>query len=392
VSLPSCLGRRHRSGTVAAALVAALLVPGGPGGGVQAQAVVSPASASDPAVGESWSSRASYLWQSASGHLQVLRAARPVEDWLADPATPQPLRERLQLTRQMRDFAVQELALPDNASYRRYADVKRAAVVWNVVAAPELSLRLQTWCFPVVGCVGYRGYHEREQAYALAQTLKTQGFEVYVYGVPAYSTLGRLPGRALADPLLNTFIFSSEVELARLMFHELAHQVAYASDDTMFNESFATAVGRLGADQWVMSRGHPSESVEADLRDARRSDFNALTARYRDELQRAYGSTMSDEHKRQAKADILARLQADYRALRDGPWNGFAGYDSWFEQPNNARFGVLSAYYQWQLDFERLFQRCGRHYERFYADVRRLAGLSASARQGALASSSCEAH
>ena len=188
-----------------------------------------------------------YLAQSVGGHLALLSAARPVPDWLDDAKTPAALRERLLLTQQMRDFAVTELALPDNASYRRYADLHRSAAVWNVVAAPELSLKLETWCFPVVGCVGYRGYFDRPDADAFGAELRAQGLEVDVYGVPAYSTLGRLPGDYFADPLLNTFINYPEVELARLIFHELAHQVAYASGDTMFNESFATAVERFGS-------------------------------------------------------------------------------------------------------------------------------------------------
>ena len=167
-----------------------------------------------------------YYAQSIDGHLKLLNAARPVPEWVADPQTPPALRQRLELSQQMRDFAVSELALPDNASYRRYADLKRDAAVWNVVAAPELSLKLENWCFPVVGCVGYRGYFDRKEAEAFAAQLRDKGLEVRVYGVPAYSTLGRLPGAYFADPLLSTFINYPEVELARLMFHELSHQEA----------------------------------------------------------------------------------------------------------------------------------------------------------------------
>lgn len=188
-----------------------------------------------------------YYAQSVSGHINLLQAAKPVPEWLADDNSPAALKERLALSQRMREFAISELKLPNNASYRRYADLQRSAAVWNVVAAKELSLQLKTWCFPVMGCVGYRGYFHEDEAQAYAAQLREQGYEVMVYGVPAYSTLGKLPGAFFADPLLNTFIRFPEGELARMIFHELSHQVVYADNDTVFNESFATAVERIGS-------------------------------------------------------------------------------------------------------------------------------------------------
>ena len=195
-----------------------------------------------------------YYAQSVGGHLDLLQRARPVEQWVADPDTPVALRERLRLAQRLRAFAVEELKLPDNASYHRFAELDRSAVVWNVVATPELSLTLKTWCFPVMGCVGYRGYFQRAPADALAAELRSQGLEVSVYGVPAYSTLGWTNWLG-GDPLLSTFIRWPESELARLLFHELAHQVVYVADDTAFNESYATAVERLGLKRWLAGAG-----------------------------------------------------------------------------------------------------------------------------------------
>ena len=211
-----------------------------------------------------------YYGQAVHGHLDLIGRARPVAEVLAEPDTPAALRERLQLTQALRDFAVTELALPDNRSYRRYADLQRDAAVWNVVATPELSLTLQTWCFAVMGCVGYRGYYDRAGADALAAGLRAQGLEVQVYGVPAYSTLGWTDWLG-GDPLLNTFIRWPEGDLARLLFHELAHQVAYAADDTTFNESYATAVERLGGQRWLAER--PAARAEAERAEARRADW-----------------------------------------------------------------------------------------------------------------------
>ena len=203
-----------------------------------------------------------YYAQAVGGHLDLVVKSRSLPSWIHAEGTEPRLRERLELAQRMRDFAVQELKLPDNSSYRRYADLGRGAAVWNVVATPELSLTLKTWCFPVVGCVGYRGYFDRAGADALATELQAQKLDVNVYGVPAYSTLGRTNWMG-GDPLLNTFIFWGEGELARLIFHELAHQVAYADDDTTFNESFAVAVERLGGQRWLDRFGTP-EARQAD--------------------------------------------------------------------------------------------------------------------------------
>ncbi len=325
-----------------------------------------------------------YYAQSVDGHVALLNAARPVSEWLADDTTPPALRERLLLSQKMRDFAVSELALPDNQSYRRYADLHRKAAVWNVVAAPELGLTLKTWCFAVVGCVGYRGYFDRADADAFAEQLRAEGLEVNVYAVPAYSTLGRLPSAFFADPLLSTFIYLPEVELARLTFHELSHQVAYASGDTMFNESFATTVERLGSQRWMDERASPAAVAEYRAFDARRRDFRALTARTRDALGALYQSDASDAEKRAGKAVLLQRMQGDYVALRDGPWKGYKGYDAWFAHANNASLGVLAAYTELVPQFERLYERQGRDPARFYTEVKRLAALPKDERRATL--------
>ena len=324
-----------------------------------------------------------YYAQAAGGHLDLLQRARPVTEWVADPATPDPLRQRLLLSQRMRDFAISELKLPDNRSYRHYADLQRASVVWNAVAAPELSLTLKTWCFPVVGCVGYRGYFAREPADALAGQLKAEGWETSVYGVPAYSTLGRTDWLG-GDPLLNTFINWPEGELARLIFHELAHQVAYADDDTTFNESFATAVERIGGQRWLQQRASPAARLEYEALESRRQDFRQLTTRYRDELQALYGSNATDAVKRARKAELMAALQADYAQIKAQRWNGFAGYDGWFARANNAAFGVMAAYNELVPEFERLFERSGSDFTRFYAEVRVLAALPKADRRARL--------
>jgi len=328
-----------------------------------------------------------YYGQAAAGHLDLMNRARPVAEVIAEETTEAAVRERLKLSQQMRDFAIADLALPDNDSYRRFADLERYAVVGNVVAAPELSLKLKTWCFPVVGCVGYRGYFDRAEADALAAQLKAEGWEVSVYGVPAYSTLG-WSNWVGGDPLLNTFIRWPEGELARLIFHELAHQVVYVDDDTTFNESFATAVERLGGARWLAAHATPEAREAYAALDGRRQDFRALTARYRDKLVALYAGPGSDDQKRSEKASLMASLRSEYEVLKRERWGGFAGYDGWFDRANNAAFGVQAAYNELVGDFERLFEASGRDFARFYDAVKALAALPKDQRRARLQSKS----
>ena len=325
-----------------------------------------------------------YLGQSASGHIRLLAAARPVQDAIADPTTPEALRKRLELTQRMRQFAVTELHEPDNGSYRSYADLKRSAAVWNVVAAPELSLQLQTWCFPIVGCVGYRGYYDLASADAAAAPLKADGLEVDVYEVPAYSTLGWMNWIG-GDPLLNTFVQWPEGELSRLIFHELAHQVAYAPGDTTFNESFATAVEHIGSERWLERNASAEVRAKQALTESRRDDFHVLIRKWRAQLDAMYRSGLPDADKRVRKAELYAGMRADYAAMKRDKWNGYSGYDHWFATANNAALGAQAAYDDEVGAFERLFAAQGSDFDRFYAEVRRMAALPRPERDAAMA-------
>ncbi|MBC7718773.1 MAG: aminopeptidase [Chitinophagaceae bacterium] len=356
-------------------------------------------------------STAAYYWQSVHGHMQMLNAARPVDDVLADQQTPAALKARLMGSQRIRSFAATALKLPDNASYKRYVALARSAVVWNVVAAPELSLTLKTWCFPVVGCVGYRGYFSEADAQHMAEHLKSDALEVTVYGVPAYSTLGKMAwlGEFGSDPLLSTFIGYPEGELARLIFHELAHQVVYAPGDTMFNESFATAVERLGGQLWLSSQASPAAQHDYAKFDQRRQSFRALTLNTRSELKAIYAISQPSDHdeenkpsagvlhaqpaikldksaQQQSKAAAMQRFKTRYAQLKttwqDGPPT--SGYDTWVAKANNASFGAQAAYDELVPGFEKLFEAQGRDWQRFYDAVNHLASLPQKERHAAL--------
>lgn len=323
-----------------------------------------------------------YYWQSAAGHLKIMNDARPVQDWLDDPAASDTLKQKLALARRIRDYASKELHLPDNASYHRYADLRRPAAVWNVVAAPPYSLKLKTWCFPVTGCVGYRGYYDETRAKAEAEALAAEGLESSVYPVPAYSTLGYM-NWAGGDPLLSTFIQYPEGELARLIFHELAHQVVYAKNDTMFNESFATAVERLGGQRWLATQASEQARTDYAAFDARRRQFRDLTLATRKRLEVVYGEAEGqpgppESDRERLKAEALREFRSSYERLRSswgGEPNRWRFYDQWVARANNAMFGTQAAYDELVPGFEALFRREGGDWRRFYDAARRLAEL-----------------
>ena len=341
-----------------------------------------------------------YYWQSVRGHAELMHSAAPLTDWLARPEVPAPLRERLQLAQQARAFAVNELALPANASYQRYAALGRPAAVWNVVAAPPDALAPHQWCFVMVGCISYRGYFAKADAQAEAAHLAAQGLEVYVYGVPAYSTLGYLNWLG-GDPLLSTFIAWPEGEFVRLLFHELAHQVVYAQNDSAFNESFATAVERLGSARWLATRSTPAARQAFATSQARRLAFRALTQGTRLRLQDLYAQNQAQPLAAPALAAMKKEAMQDFRAAYDRlrqQWQAqqqdepawamaapqLAAYDRWVAEANNASFAAQATYDQWVPAFEALFAQQGSDWRRFYDAVQTLAGLPQPQREECL--------
>ena len=319
-----------------------------------------------------------YYWQSVTGHMNIMAAAKPIDELLQEPQTSERLRQRLKLAQRIRRYAVTELGLPDNASYHRYADLHRTAAVWNVTAAPAYSLELKTWCFPVTGCVGYRGYYDEKRARSDATDLEQQGYETNVYPVTAYSTLGFM-NWAGGDPLLNTFIGYPEGELARLVFHELAHQVIYAKNDTTFNESFATAVERLGGERWLRTQADEKARQDYAAYDGRRRAFREVSRRTREALKALYETPgMTPQAKEEGKQKLMAQFREDYARMKAGAGGeptAWRGYDRWVREANNAFFGAQAAYDELVPGFEALFHAQGDDWTRFYAAAKQLATL-----------------
>jgi predicted aminopeptidase len=310
-----------------------------------------------------------YYLQAAQGQMALVSDARPIDDWLSDNGTDARLRARLEKAREIRRFAVSELGLPDNGSYKKYAALKRPFVLWNVVATPELSLKPIEWCFPIAGCVNYRGYYSRDDAQAYAMQLRAEGKDVDIGGVPAYSTLGWFD-----DPLLSTFINYSDAELARLIFHELAHQVVYVPGDSRFNESFATAVEEAGVQRWLDVHGDEALRKSYERYSLRKHQFKDLLLNYRHQLEVTYAGTGSPDAQRAAKARLFQQLKDDYAPLKQS-WDGFTGYDRWFAEPlSNAKLASVATYTDFVPAFRALLAR-ERDLPHFYAAVRQFAAL-----------------
>lgn len=353
-------------------------------------------------------SSAGYYWQGFKGQMQILQAARPIDEWIAEDSTSAALRQRLKTAQQMRRFASRELALPDNASYTRYAQLQRPFAVWNVVAAPAYSLEMHQWCFPITGCIAYRGYFSKSDAQAQALTLQSQGLETSIYGVPAYSTLGYLNWLG-GDPLLSTFTSWQEGDFAGLLFHELAHQLLYVKNDTAFNESFASTVERIATPLWLHSHASATTQQRWQQSLQRRELWQQLTRKTRQRLQQIYEQKNTEPFDAKALEAIKSKVFDEFRAtytqlrtqwiaideplltsvaLREQYYRRLTQTDEWVAQANNASFGALAAYDDWVPAMTSWWLRLRgdspptqETWRSFYAQMRDLSALPAEERK-----------
>jgi predicted aminopeptidase len=309
-----------------------------------------------------------YLLQAVRGQAQILADRRPINQVVADPKTPQTVRDTLTEVSAARDFASHTLDLPDNRSYRVYADIGRPYVVWNVVAAPEFSVKPKVWCFPVAGCVAYRGYFHQKSAQAYAAKLAAAGYDTVVGGVPAYSTLGHFD-----DPILNTMLPYGRDQLAAIIFHELAHQLIYVAGDSAFNEAFASTVEEIGLARWLTAKGRPADIERFARSQARAQTYANLLGQARRDLARLYASKMPHDAMRVAKQARMAALAADIRAT-EKRLGAASGYGGWLVKGiNNAELASVATYDDCAPGFQRMLAQQDGDLPRFYAAVRALA-------------------
>ena len=317
-----------------------------------------------------------YYAQGITGHLAVMHQREPIDELLENEGLGQSRQKQLQAAQAIRDFASRQLDLPDNDSYRSYVELDRDYVVWNVVATPAYSLKPLEWCFPIAGCVSYRGYFSREDAEVFAAELKQQGHDVAINPVPAYSTLGWFD-----DPVLSSMLHQGELLLAQTIFHELAHQQLYVKDDSVFNEAFASAVGEQGVFRWLSEAGRTEDLVRYQRYLVRKDEFLDLLKQASIDLQQLYQQKLSAEKMRAEKATQFAQLRENYIQQKER-WGGYKGYDQWFSRElNNARLASIAVYRDRVPDFARWLDVCQGDLQKFYASMKRLGKQDKQLRQ-----------
>jgi len=328
-----------------------------------------------------------YEWQAARGQIGIMTKRRPIASVASDPATPKAVREQLQQVTAIRDFASRELGLPDNGSYRSYVDLHREYVVWNVFAAPEFSVQAKEWCYPIVGCVAYRGYFDEGRARELALELRARGFDVAVGGVAAYSTLGHFD-----DPVLSSMMGWNDVEFASIIFHELTHQMLYVKNDSSFNEALATLVEQEGVRRWLLAQGRNEDLAQYLLQQQRYERVTRLLIETRGELATLYASKIDPVQMRARKREIFADMHARYDRLRE-EWGGRAPFAEWFSgEINNAHLVSIATYESCVPGFARELGAQGGDLAAFYRRVREIASLPQAQRDALVCAAPAEAH
>lgn len=320
-----------------------------------------------------------YYMDLMEGHSELMEQRKPVKELLAEKSIKPKLRQLLKTSQDIRDFATKDLDLPENDSYRMYADLKRRYAVWNVIAAEEFSIQPKKWCFLFVGCLSYRGYFTKEDATAYANELKVQGKDVYVAGANAYSTLGWFD-----DPLLNTMMYKSEARRAGIIFHELAHQVVYIENDSAFNEAFATTVEQEGIRRWMIKNGNEKQYQEYLINKERDSDINHLLQETRDKLKKVYKRKITEQEKREQKKLIFLLMQKQYVQLKKS-WGGYSAYDNWMGQElNNAHLLLIATYHELVPRFKAMLKKENNDLSKFYVAVEKLGNENREERKSKL--------
>jgi predicted aminopeptidase len=302
-----------------------------------------------------------YYSQSIQGQVEVLQKRQSIHEILKEDNISDTLRNELNTVLSLRDFSIKLLGLPKNNSYLSYADLERNYVIWNIFATEEFSLEPITWCYLVVGCLSYRGYFSQAKAQQHATELTKQGHDVYLGGVSAYSTLGWFD-----DPVLNTMLRWSNIRLAKVMFHELAHQQLYIKNDTEFNEAYADAVAHIGVTKWLTQNPDKSLLKKYEQSQLQENEFIELIMRYKSTLNDLYQSAEDKKNLRKRKKEVLKQMSNEYLKISK-KWKNNA-YKKWFSNGiNNAKLSAIVTYRKYVPAFLDIYQKLKNDLPRFYS-------------------------
>lgn len=320
-----------------------------------------------------------YYSQAVTGHLKLMSARQSIEKLLAADDTDPELRGKLQTLVDARRYAVTALALPENDSYSTYVETGRRAITWNVVATEEFSMRANTWCFPVAGCVNYRGYFDRQDAEKFAASLADKSYDITIGGASAYSTLGWFD-----DPVFDTMLRGDDLRYVGTLFHELAHQVLYVQDDSNFNEAFASFVEQIGVRKWLEDNQQAARIDEYDASLGRAGEFVGLLKNTREALLELYQQPLAEVEMRKRKQDVFGEMRQEYEILK-ASWGGYGGYDGWFKRElNNARLIAVATYRRFVPAFKAMYIEADSDLLQFYILAEQISALPVEQRQAAM--------
>lgn len=298
-------------------------------------------------------SNLSYYLQASHGHLELIKSRKNIDRVVSSLKISPASKEKLHLVQQVTHFAEHDLGLPVGGAYSDYVEVDGPYVVWNVFASQRYSFENKQWCYPLLGCVSYKGFFDVNAATRYGKKLEQEGFDVYVGGVAAYSTLGWFD-----DPVLSTFLMREDYQLAALIFHELAHRVLYINGDTTFNESFASAVEQIALERWVEASSDPDLLTRYNNNKALNKAFVNFVLGWKGVLQKAYHERDNREGFEKQKEQLYKQMRADYERFKARV--GYNGYDDWVNNDlNNAKINTVATYESRVPGFKKMYRQAG---------------------------------
>ena len=255
---------------------------------------------------------AGHLWHLAKGQADLLWQRRPVQEVLEEDRLGAAQLDKIRLVLEVRAFGIEQLGLHDGGTYTTFVQLDRPFVSYNLTAAPADAIEPYVWRYPVVGRVPYQGFFSRDHALAAQEAFRQRGYDTYLRGVRAYSTLGYF-----ADPILSSMLSYPDGALIETVLHEMLHQTVWIKGHVSFNESLASFVGQKGAEAYLAHHDGADSPAYRDYLD-RRADADLLRAHLQQliaRLQELYREPVSRKEKLRRRDVLFDEAAATYAAL-----------------------------------------------------------------------------